>query len=192
VGERRSYPYATLYTAACVPLPCTPHTQLYHMTCHPCQPHNLATLPLPLVLQGFLWGSLTGLAEPLGGLLGYLVLHDQSPLSFAIVFGIVAGERAGLMTISWASRCGTPGCALSAERGSGCQCAACCADIHIPVLCSALLCCAVLCCAPQAGWPHVPITRASAFCSDHYCAVPCCRHDGLRVCQRAPALCLPL
>ncbi|PSC70347.1 Cycloartenol synthase isoform B [Micractinium conductrix] len=41
--------------------------------------------------KGFLWGSLTGMAEPVGGLLGYVVLHEQDPLSFGIVFGIVAG-----------------------------------------------------------------------------------------------------
>lgn len=41
--------------------------------------------------KGFMWGSLTGLAEPLGGLLGLLVLDRESSLSFAIVFGIVAG-----------------------------------------------------------------------------------------------------
>ncbi|KAL4448380.1 hypothetical protein ABPG75_005599 [Micractinium tetrahymenae] len=41
--------------------------------------------------KGFIWGSLTGMAEPLGGLLGFLVLDQDSPLSFAVVFGIVAG-----------------------------------------------------------------------------------------------------
>ncbi|KAI3426296.1 hypothetical protein D9Q98_008669 [Chlorella vulgaris] len=42
-------------------------------------------------LKGFMWGSLTGFAEPLGGLLGYLVLDQEEPLSFGIVFGFVAG-----------------------------------------------------------------------------------------------------
>ncbi|PRW45062.1 zinc transporter [Chlorella sorokiniana] len=41
--------------------------------------------------KGFMWGSLTGFAEPLGGLIGYLAVHEQDPLSFAIVFGIVSG-----------------------------------------------------------------------------------------------------
>lgn len=48
--------------------------------------------PTPLLQpQGFMWGSLTGFAEPLGGLLGYLVLDQEEPLSFGIVFGFVAG-----------------------------------------------------------------------------------------------------
>ena len=38
-----------------------------------------------------MWGSLTGFAEPVGGLIGYLAVHEQDPLSFAIVFGIVSG-----------------------------------------------------------------------------------------------------
>lgn len=29
------------------------------------------------LLQGFLWGSLAGLAEPVGGLVGYLAVHDR-------------------------------------------------------------------------------------------------------------------
>ncbi|PRW59678.1 zinc transporter [Chlorella sorokiniana] len=41
--------------------------------------------------KGFLWGSLTGFAEPLGGLIGYLAVQEQDPLSFAIVFGLVSG-----------------------------------------------------------------------------------------------------
>ncbi|KAL4433231.1 hypothetical protein ABPG77_003279 [Micractinium sp. CCAP 211/92] len=41
--------------------------------------------------KGFMWGSLTGMAEPLGGLLGFLVLDQEEPLTFAVVFGIVAG-----------------------------------------------------------------------------------------------------
>lgn len=44
--------------------------------------------------QAFLWGSLTGFAEPLGGLLGFLVLDQEEPLTFAVVFGLVAGIMA--------------------------------------------------------------------------------------------------
>ena len=40
---------------------------------HTCLP-SLCPLPRP---QGFMWGSLTGFAEPLGGLLGYLVLTEN-------------------------------------------------------------------------------------------------------------------
>lgn len=32
---------------------------------------------LHLHLQAFLWGSLTGFAEPLGGLIGYIAVHEQ-------------------------------------------------------------------------------------------------------------------
>lgn len=32
---------------------------------------------LPTATQGFLWGSLTGFAEPLGGLIGYLAVHER-------------------------------------------------------------------------------------------------------------------
>jgi hypothetical protein len=45
-------------------------------------------------VQAFLWGSLTGFAEPLGGLLGFLVLDEEEPLTFAVVFGLVAGIMA--------------------------------------------------------------------------------------------------
>lgn len=51
----------------------------------------LCHMPCPCAVQGFMWGSLTGFAEPVGGLIGYLAVHEQDPLSFAIVFGIVSG-----------------------------------------------------------------------------------------------------
>lgn len=41
--------------------------------------------------QGFIWAFLSGVSEPVGGLVGYLALSGSSELSFAIVFGIVAG-----------------------------------------------------------------------------------------------------
>ena len=54
---------------------------------------SLCACPAPptTAAQAFFWGSLTGLAEPLGGLLGYLVLSKEEPLSFGIVFSLVAG-----------------------------------------------------------------------------------------------------
>lgn len=42
-------------------------------------------------LKAFLWAALPGLLEPLGGLIGYLALHDNNDLAFAIVFGLVSG-----------------------------------------------------------------------------------------------------
>lgn len=41
--------------------------------------------------KGFFWGVVSGLSEPIGGLFGYLILFDTSPLCYAIVFGIVGG-----------------------------------------------------------------------------------------------------
>jgi ZIP family zinc transporter len=43
--------------------------------------------------RGFAWAALSACAEPLGGLLGFLVLSYTtfSPLGFAIVFASVAG-----------------------------------------------------------------------------------------------------
>jgi hypothetical protein len=38
---------------------------------------------------------MSGVSEPIGGLFGYLVLNGNNELSFAIVFGIVAGECGG-------------------------------------------------------------------------------------------------
>jgi ZIP family zinc transporter len=44
-------------------------------------------------VQGFFWAFLSGLSEPLGGLLGYIILagSDMHPLAYGIVFAMVAG-----------------------------------------------------------------------------------------------------
>jgi ZIP family zinc transporter len=44
-------------------------------------------------VQGFLWAFVSGLSEPLGGLIGYLILagSDMHPLAYGIIFAIVAG-----------------------------------------------------------------------------------------------------
>ncbi len=51
--------------------------------------------PLLSAPQGFLASLLTGVAEPVGGLLGFALLAGSggfsSPLMFALVFGLVAG-----------------------------------------------------------------------------------------------------
>lgn len=42
---------------------------------------SMACRPLhlwPALPQGFLWGSMTGFAEPLGGLIGFLAVHEQA------------------------------------------------------------------------------------------------------------------
>ena len=43
--------------------------------------------------KGFLWAFLSGLSEPIGGLLGYLVLYGNrmSDLAYGILFCVVAG-----------------------------------------------------------------------------------------------------
>lgn len=43
--------------------------------------------------KAFAWAALSGAAEPLGGLLAYAVLSgsEMSPLTFAVLFGFVAG-----------------------------------------------------------------------------------------------------
>lgn len=41
--------------------------------------------------KGFWWAFMSGVSEPIGGLFGYLLLNGNNELSFAIVFGIVAG-----------------------------------------------------------------------------------------------------
>ena len=49
----------------------------------------------PLRPQAFLWAAVPGLMEPFGGLIGYLALHGDNDLAFAIVFGLVAGAAWG-------------------------------------------------------------------------------------------------
>jgi ZIP family zinc transporter len=43
--------------------------------------------------QGFLWAFASGLSEPFGGLVGYVILRgsDMHPVAYGIVFAIVAG-----------------------------------------------------------------------------------------------------
>lgn len=41
--------------------------------------------------KGFMWGTLSGLSEPLGGLVGYLALSGGSSMAFAVVFPLVGG-----------------------------------------------------------------------------------------------------
>jgi zinc transporter, ZIP family len=41
--------------------------------------------------KGFMWGALSGVSEPLGGLVGYLALSSGSELAFAVVFPLVGG-----------------------------------------------------------------------------------------------------
>ncbi|KAG7667152.1 hypothetical protein Ndes2526B_g04342 [Nannochloris sp. 'desiccata'] len=41
--------------------------------------------------KAFMWGSLSGLSEPIGALVGWAALSGGADLSFGIVFGLVAG-----------------------------------------------------------------------------------------------------
>jgi len=42
--------------------------------------------------RGFLWAFLSGISEPFGALMGWLVLRDRfGPLVYGISFGIIAG-----------------------------------------------------------------------------------------------------
>lgn len=41
--------------------------------------------------KAFFWATASGMSEPLGALIGYLVLYGNTSLSFAIVFALVAG-----------------------------------------------------------------------------------------------------
>ena len=44
-------------------------------------------------LQGFLYAFLSGISEPIGALIGWAILEasDNTPLMFAIMFGVVSG-----------------------------------------------------------------------------------------------------
>jgi len=43
-------------------------------------------------LKAFMWGALSGISEPIGALLGYIVLANRfSNVTYGIMFGIVAG-----------------------------------------------------------------------------------------------------
>merc|ERR1712146_790937 len=43
--------------------------------------------------KGFLWSFLSGISEPIGGLMGYLVLYgdNMSELAYGSLFGLVGG-----------------------------------------------------------------------------------------------------
>lgn len=69
---------------------CAEHAQAPHRMHAEAMPKPL--LYAPCCPQGFVWAFLSGISEPVGGLLGYLVLQDNQDLAFAIVFGLVAGE----------------------------------------------------------------------------------------------------
>ena len=64
------------------------------LCCHPPSPcvpaSHVSGAACPL--QGFCWAFLSGVSEPVGALVGYLILGNGSnDLSFAIVFGLVSG-----------------------------------------------------------------------------------------------------
>ena len=44
-------------------------------------------------MKGLLWGTLSGISEPLGGLFGYAILRgtDMDPATYGILFALVAG-----------------------------------------------------------------------------------------------------
>lgn len=42
-------------------------------------------------VQGFFWAFMSGVSEPIGGLLGWVVLSNMGDIIYAIMFGIVAG-----------------------------------------------------------------------------------------------------
>ena len=55
--------------------------------------------PSPVFLfslgKAFAWAFLSGMSEPLGGLLGWLVLRNLvGPVTFAVLFGLIAGVMA--------------------------------------------------------------------------------------------------
>ena len=43
--------------------------------------------------RGILWGTISGMSEPLGALVGYLILKgtDMSPITYGVLFALVAG-----------------------------------------------------------------------------------------------------
>lgn len=58
--------------------------------------------------KGFFWAFVSGLSEPIGGLLGYLVLYGNrmSELAYGILFAVVAGmmvRRVALVLVSCCS-----------------------------------------------------------------------------------------
>jgi ZIP Zinc transporter len=72
--------------------------------------------------KGFLWAFLSGVSEPIGGLLGYLVLYGNrmSDLAYGILFCVVAGMMVRFPTLVAALRQSD----TSTCRGSALKCAA--------------------------------------------------------------------
>lgn len=52
---------------------------------------HICCITIWITTQGFFWGVVSGLTEPLGALMGWLILYNPSQLAFGIVFGIVGG-----------------------------------------------------------------------------------------------------
>jgi len=69
-------------------------------------------------LQGFLWALLSGASEPLGALMGYLVLDGNNSLSFAIVFGLVAGQLVPAGVAGYHCLPALPRCLLAGRQAS--------------------------------------------------------------------------
>ncbi|KAG2482290.1 hypothetical protein HYH03_018775 [Edaphochlamys debaryana] len=80
-------------------------------------------------LKGFLWSAVAGLAEPIAGLLGWLILRgrDSDPLMYGCMFSIVAGMMVYIALVellpaalrydpgdTWVSRCAVAGMAVMA------------------------------------------------------------------------------
>ena len=82
-----------------------PHTAACRRTRPACLPAFLIPGTGWRAAQGFLWAFLSGVSEPVGGLMGYLLLNGNTDLSFAIVFGLVAGEGAGGSAAQAADMC---------------------------------------------------------------------------------------
>ena len=84
-------------------------------------PRNCAARLCP---QAFMWGSLTGLAEPLGGVLGYLLVHGEA--SGPRAMGAVAAKEEGSRR-----RCCGAAAGPHTARPSGAAIAA--ADCRVPL-----------------------------------------------------------
>lgn len=41
--------------------------------------------------KAFAWAFLVGMAEPVGGIVGWLILSDAGPIMYGVLFGIVGG-----------------------------------------------------------------------------------------------------
>ena len=131
---------------------------------------NFCFPPSSVWVQGFTWAFLSGVSEPIGGLVGYLVLNGNNDLSFAIVFGLVAG--------GW-SRLGSPvGTAVATllrlptaepAQGTGRRRTSC---SHMPVL-TRVIELPMYCCRHDGGHhhqgadPHRAALRPPGQCDNH-------------------------